>query len=264
VIKSIQNGAQTIHAHLPSHVVLTPDQAAEADYAMSFDMGPMGTANGLGLTNGQTVIAKTGTTNLAQSAFFMGASQRYAMAVGMFVDKPTCKYGPAICQSTTALSYTPPAGLQTLYGVGGEAGYGGQWPAAIWHDYFMKNFDSLVPQAWPPLPANFGSAWNLVDPNLVRKPKPRPNPFGGGPPPCQGNGRRCHPTPIPTVPIPTPPIPTPPTPTATALPVHAAAGGLIVGGLVGGWLATGGLSAGWLPGRGRRRRTGRRLGNGDG
>ena len=41
---------------------------------MSFDMGSLGTANGLGLTNGQTVIAKTGTTNLSQSAFFLGAT----------------------------------------------------------------------------------------------------------------------------------------------------------------------------------------------
>jgi membrane peptidoglycan carboxypeptidase len=264
VIKEIQNGTQAIMARVPSHIVLTPDQAAEVDYAMSFDMGSMGTANGLGLTNGQTVIAKTGTTNLAQSAFFMGATPRYAMAVGMFVDSPVCKYGPAICQSASALSYTPPAGLQTLYGVGGEAGYGGQWPAIIWHDYFMRNFDSQSLQAWPPLPANFGSAWNLVGPNLMPKPKPHPNPFGGGGLPCQGNGRRCHPTPpIPTPPLPTPPFPTA-TPTMTAAPVRAAAaGGLVVGSLAVGWLAAGGLSAGWLPGRGRRRRTGRQAGNGD-
>jgi hypothetical protein len=50
----------------------------------------------------------------------------------------------------------------------------------------------------------------------------------------------------------------------TAAPVRAAAaGGLVVGSLAVGWLAAGGLSAGWLPGRGRRRRTGRQAGNGD-
>ena len=272
VIKSIQNGTQTIQARLPSHVVLTPDQAAEVDYAMSFDMGPMGTANGLGLTNGQTVIAKTGTTNLAQSAFFMGATQRYAMAVGMFVNHPGCTLPASqqsLCTSTAALSYTPPAGLETLYGVGGEAGYGGQWPATIWHGYFMKNFNSVPVQAWPPLPADFGSAWNLVGPDLMPTPTQHPNQPPG---PCQGGfGRRCRPVPtppVPTQPVPTPPVPTPPVPTpthtaGTAPPVHAAVGGLVVGGLVAGWLATGGLSVGWLPGRGRRRRTGRRAGSPD-
>ena len=62
--------------------------------------------------------------------------------------------------------------MQTLFGVGGLAGYGGQWPAIIWHDYFMKEFNSQPVQSWPALPANFGSAWNLVPP--LPKPKPKP------------------------------------------------------------------------------------------
>ena len=88
VIKDIIVGDATTPAKINQREVLTPDEAAEVDYAMSFDMGSLGTANGLGLTNGQTVIAKTGTTNLSQSAFFLGATPRYAMAVGMFVNKP--------------------------------------------------------------------------------------------------------------------------------------------------------------------------------
>ena len=88
VIKDIIVGNATTPAKINQREVLTPDEAAEVDYALSFDMGSLGTANGLGLTNGQTVIAKTGTTNLSQSAFFLGATPRYAMAVGMFVNKP--------------------------------------------------------------------------------------------------------------------------------------------------------------------------------
>jgi membrane peptidoglycan carboxypeptidase len=269
MIKEIQVGGQTIHARIPSHVVLNPEQAAEVDYAMSFDDSPMGTASGLGLTNGQKIIAKTGTTNLAQSAFFMGATPRYAMAVGMFVSHPGCTLPTSqqgLCTSTAALSYTPPSGLETLYGVGGEAGYGGQWPAIIWHSFFMKNFNGLSVQPWPALPANFGSAWNLVDPKMIIKPRPHPRPSFS--PPCFGNGRKCRPTPGPTLPLGCPPVcptsspsisPTLP-PTAGAV-AGAAAGGLVVGGLVAGGLATSGLATGWLPGR--RRRSGRQAGNRD-
>ena len=195
VIKQIIDGNSTTPAKIDQREVLTPDETAEVDYAMSFDMGPLGTANGLGLTNGQTVIAKTGTTNLSQSAFFLGATQRDAMAVGMFVSHPGCTLPvseQALCTDTNALAFAPPPNLQTLFGVGGYAGYGGQWPAIIWHDYFMKEFNSLPVQAWPAVPANYGSAWNLVPPLPKPKPQPQPDCNGNG----NGNGNRCH-TPIP-------------------------------------------------------------------
>jgi len=196
VIKQITVGNSVTQAKITQRQVLTPDQAAEVDYAMSFDMSSMGTANGLGLTNGQTVIAKTGTTNLSQSAFFLGATQRDAMAVGMFVNKPSCTLPDSqkfLCSDTNALAFAPPAGLQTLFGVGGYPGYGGQWPAIIWHDYFMKEFNSLPVQAWPAPPADYGSAWNLVPPLPKPSPKPRPS-FGFG---CPGNARHCRPVPTP-------------------------------------------------------------------
>ena len=56
-----------------------------------------GTAAGLGLDNGQPVIAKTGTTNLSQSAFFMAATPKYAMADAMFVNKPGCTCPKSAC-----------------------------------------------------------------------------------------------------------------------------------------------------------------------
>jgi membrane peptidoglycan carboxypeptidase len=201
VIKRITVNNAVTPAKIDQREVLTPDEAAEVDYAMSFDMGSLGTANGLGLTNGQTVIAKTGTTNMSQSAFFLGATPRYAMAVGMFTNQNGCP--PRLqsdCTSTQALAFAPPQGIQTLFGVGGLAGYGGQWPAIIWHDYFMKNFNSVPVQSWPALPANFGSAWNLVPP--LPKPKPQPRQCNGNRNPfrCQNENQNQPPTGIPTLP----------------------------------------------------------------
>ncbi|MGE5136688.1 MAG: transglycosylase domain-containing protein [Gemmatimonadota bacterium] len=228
VIKQITQGNAVQQAKIKTWTVLTPEQAADVDWAMSFDTSPGGTAAGDGLTNGQTVIAKTGTTNLSQQAFFEGATPGQAMAVGMFVDKGGCTLPASqqyMCSSTNALSYTPPPGLQTLYGVGGWAGYGGQWPATIWHTYFMNEFNNQPVEQWLPV-NNLGTAWNLVGPNLMPKPKPKRQPGGLG---CLfGNGHKCkqggggQPTPLPTVPQPTPSAtcngPFCPTPQPTATP----------------------------------------------
>jgi hypothetical protein len=151
----------------------------------------------------------------------------------------------SLCTSTSALAFTPPAGLQTLFGVGGYAGYGGQWPAIIWHSYFMKQFNSLPVQAWPAIPANFGSAWNLVPPLPKPKPEPQPNCNGNG----DGNGRRCH-TPIPL-----------PSGLPTLVPPGGGGGGggggagTVGGAAAGGVVATGILTA-LLPAGARRRRRG--------
>jgi membrane peptidoglycan carboxypeptidase len=263
VIKRIIHGNQVTQAKVDRHQVLTPDEAAEVDYAMSFDMGSIGTANGLGLTNGQTVIAKTGTTNLSQSAFFLGATPRYAMAVGMFVSKPNCpaRVG-ALCTSTQALAFAPPAGVQTLFGVGGLAGYGGQWPAIIWHDYFTKEFNDVPVQAWPPLPANFGTSWNLV--GHLPKPKHTPEPRPSFSPPCQGNGRRCQPSPGPTLPINCqPPLPCP-SGQPTVPPGGGAGGAATVGGMAAGGMVATGVMVALLPAGIRRWRPWRRRRGPDG
>jgi membrane peptidoglycan carboxypeptidase len=163
VIKKIIIGSSVSRANPTERMVLTPSQAADVDWALSADTTAGGTAAGLGLTNGQPVIAKTGTTNLSQSAFFMGATPRYAMAVALFVNHPGCTLPKAQqykCQTTGALAYAPPAGLETLFGVGGLSGYGGQYPAYIWHQFFMRNFNNLPVQAFPPV-NNDGQKWNL-------------------------------------------------------------------------------------------------------
>ena len=109
MIQQVTDGSEVLPAKIVHRTVLTAGQAADVDWAMSFDTQPGGTAAGLGLDNGQTVIAKTGTTNLSQSAFFMGSTPKYAMAVGMFVSKPTCpKRLQSYCSSTAALAFQPP------------------------------------------------------------------------------------------------------------------------------------------------------------
>ena len=268
IIKDIIDGNAKTTAKIDQREVLTPDETAEVDYAMSFDMGSMGTANGLGLTNGQTVIAKTGTTNLSQSAFFLGATPRYAMAVGMFVSRPNCSLPAAeqaACTSTQALAFAPPQGIQTLFGVGGFPGYGGQWPAIIWHDYFMNNFNNLPVQSWPALPANFGSAWNLVPP--LPKPKPHPQQCNGN---GNGNPFRCrNQNQPPVVCVPGSPIPCPGA-TPTLPPFGGGGGGAGGAGTVGGAAAGGivatGLTLTMLPAgirrwRPRRRQRGPGAGN---
>src|SRR5262249_22952202 len=89
-IKKVIVGDPVTPANPTQRTVLTPNQAADVDWALSADTTAGGTAAGLGLTNGQPIIAKTGTTNLSQSAFFMGATTRYAMADALFVEHPGC------------------------------------------------------------------------------------------------------------------------------------------------------------------------------
>ena len=80
----------TIQAKPHRHVVLTPDEASDVDYALSFDDKPGGTAPNAGLADGRELIAKTGTTNLSQSAFFIGAIPQFSLAVGMFTNEQGC------------------------------------------------------------------------------------------------------------------------------------------------------------------------------
>ena len=244
VIKKISSNDPTTgmpvvkNAVVQSHQVLTAQQAADVDWALSFDTQPnLGTAPGQGMDNGQTIIAKTGTTNLAQQAFFLGATPRYAMAVGMFVsDNKSPAARTQACQSKTSLSYAPPMGngMETLFGIGGLAGYGGGWPAAIWHSYFNQEFSTQPVQQWPAVNTTGMTTWNLVGqirpahkpqpnhrPGGGRNPGGGPNPGGGGGGNPGGGGGGGQPTP--------PPTPTPSTtpstkPTCTPNPVNCPGG----------------------------------------
>ena len=162
-----------------SDSALNAEEATQVQYAMSEDTASYGTAPTAGLSNGQEIIAKTGTTNTAQSAFFIGAIPSQALAVGIFTDK-----------SDESL----PADL----GGNSQGGYGGTWPASIWHTYAENEF---VPLGIEPFttPVFTGSTWNMVPPNLRVVPHKKTAKKHGrsGYPTGTGNGSG-NPSPYPT------------------------------------------------------------------
>jgi membrane peptidoglycan carboxypeptidase len=198
----------TIAAKVTHRMVLTPAEDSDVDYALSFDTQPGGTAAGSGLPDGREIIAKTGTTNLSQSAFFIGSIPQFTLAVGMFTNQQGCPSSVAGCANVSASSdAAPPAGVQTLYGLAGLQGFGGQEPASIWHSFAMKEFAPMSVQSFP-TPDFGGTSWNLLGPNTPKPKKAHPNPTPTTT--CQGFffGRHCHqnqgnggnPTPVPTLP----------------------------------------------------------------
>ena len=133
-----------------SDPTLNTEEATQVQYAMSEDTAPYGTAPTAGLSNGQEIIAKTGTTNTAQSAFFIGAI-------------PTPGPGRRAVHQRAGSKW--PA--ETLDNLGGKSqgGDGGTWPAAIWHTYAENEFVPLGVEQFT-TPVFTGSTWNQVPPGL--------------------------------------------------------------------------------------------------
>ena len=133
-----------------SNPVLNTDEATQVQYAMSQDTAPYGTAPTAGLSNGQEMIAKTGTTNTAQSAFFIGAIPSQALAVALFTNQQG-------------------KGAESLDGLGGnsQGGFGGTWPAAIWHTYAQDENEFIKLGIEPfTTPVFTGTPWNQVPPGM--------------------------------------------------------------------------------------------------
>ena len=181
-----QNSAPPIPIKVTSYPVFSPDPtantnlASQVQYAMSKDDAPYGTAPGAGMSNGQEIIAKTGTTNSAQSAFFIGAIPSQTLAVAMFTNEQGSKW----------------AAEQTLDLLGGlsQGGMGGTWPASIWHTYAENMFVPLGVEPFP-TPVFTGQTWNQVPPNLRNAgKKPKKHDHGGGQRrPGRRPGREPHP-----------------------------------------------------------------------
>jgi membrane peptidoglycan carboxypeptidase len=155
VITSItQNNAPPTPIKITSYPIFSSDpttntdEATQVQWAMSEDTASYGTAPTAGLSNGQEIIAKTGTTNTAQSAFFIGAMPSQALAVALFTNEQG-------------------KGNETLDMLGGnsQGGFGGTWPAAIWHTYAENKFVPLGVQQFT-TPVFTGSMWNQVPPGL--------------------------------------------------------------------------------------------------
>jgi membrane peptidoglycan carboxypeptidase len=205
VIAQLSKAGSPIPLKIVHNQVLTPAQAADVDYALSFDNVPGGTAYPEAAWD-RSIIAKTGTTNKAQSAFFIGSIPQYSLAVGMFTQNQSDK-------TSQTLDVLPTLANQSA------GGYGGGWPATIWHA-FMANQFAQLPVAPLPTPDYTGfTRWVQVMP----QPKPKkvhPNPgqscnprhhhgFGQ---PCPGPGQNPNPqpscSPVPGLPcVPTSPSP---------------------------------------------------------
>jgi membrane peptidoglycan carboxypeptidase len=164
-----------------SSPTLNAEEATQVQYAMSEDTAPYGTAPTAGLSNGQEIIAKTGTTNTAQSAFFIGAIPSQSLAVALFTNQQG-------------------KGAETLNNLGGnsQGGFGGTWPAAIWHTYAQNTFPQAVEQFTPP--TFTGAQWNQVPPGLrkvAKKHKKKNHDQNGDQNGQQGQGAG-NPNPFPT------------------------------------------------------------------
>jgi len=187
-----QNGTTVnVPLKITRRQVLTPAQAADVDFALSFDTSPGGTAFPNGVLNpNRPTIGKTGTTDDEQSAFFLGAIPQYSFAVGMFTNEQNGQPGGQ------SLGILPSVNAQ-------PAGNGGNWPATIWQTYMQNEFANLPIDPLPTPDYTGFSMWDQVPPQP--KPKPKPNP-------CVPGHRHfglCPPTGLPT-PNPNPTIPTPP------------------------------------------------------
>jgi membrane peptidoglycan carboxypeptidase len=136
------------------HMVLTPQQAQDAQYAMERTTidGTAAATVTYGQQNLGTVIGKTGTTTSSKSGFFIGATTQYSLVVGMFVNDPNSKANAN--NSLAAL---------------GGGGFGGYWPAKIWNSFAEADFSS-TPQTFPTNPSGEGTAWNML--GSVPKAKP--------------------------------------------------------------------------------------------
>ena len=170
VVQQIGQGTVTYPSRIASTQVLTPALDSQVQYAMSFDT-INGTGTAAAMSDGRPIIAKTGTTDSAQSAFFIGAIPQYALTVGIFTENQG--------NHTT----------ETLNGLGGNVGggFGGYWPARIWRTFAEDQFAPLPIQQFPS-PQFTGQTWNMFGPGMLPAPAPTATPVGQAQGPADGSG----------------------------------------------------------------------------
>ena len=135
------------------HQVLSQALDSQVQYAMEMTtVDGTGTAASLGPD--VPIIGKTGTTTNSKSAFFIGAIPQWSLAVGIFTEQQN------------------PNSPETLTALGG-GGFGGTWPAAIWHTFMSEEFGNLPVQQFLN-PIFTGEKWNQVG-NVPAKKKPKPS-----------------------------------------------------------------------------------------
>jgi membrane peptidoglycan carboxypeptidase len=173
VIQSWQSPEGTVQLpHVTMHQVLSQALDSQVQYAMEMTtVDGTGTAASLGPN--VPILGKTGTTTNSKSAFFIGAVPRWTLAVGIFTEQQN------------------PNSPETLTALGG-GGFGGTWPAAIWHTFMSDEFGNLPVQQFLN-PIFTGEKWNQVG-NVPAKKKAKPKPA----PPVNPHRRHGGPTPTDT------------------------------------------------------------------
>ena len=184
VAEIVNKNGQKVPLKITTRQVLTPTQAADVDYALSQD-----TVRGTAYPNGvlspfRPTIGKTGTTDVAQDAFFIGAIPQYSLAVGMF---------------TTDQNQSPssPQSLNILPSINGQlGGYGGAWPTYLWQQYMTNEFANLPVAQLPTPDFNGFDKWIQAQPAKPKKPTCQQGQFQN----CRcPHGQQCgNPNPNPT------------------------------------------------------------------
>ena len=206
IVQSYQvPGGPVVPAKVTEAVVLSAPLDSQVQYGMEMTTVD-GTGTAAAMTDGRQIIGKTGTTTNSHSAFFIGAIPQYTLAVGIFT------------QSQNAANTS-----QSLYGLGG-GGFGGAWPALIWHTFAEMEFSKLPVQNFQSAVFS-GEKWVQVTPLPKKKPKKPVCKFRFGcptPPPGHKHGKGPFPSPSVT-PTPTRTFPTggPPTPTNSSTPTNS-------------------------------------------
>jgi membrane peptidoglycan carboxypeptidase len=189
VIASLTRNGFSVASPLPApQRVLNPAQAADIDYALSFDNNMSGgTAEGSVSFRRGDLIAKTGTlgngTNSSEAWFIGGMPDGYSMSVDLFTKFQT-------------------QNLDNLPGTGGNTGsYGGAWPATIFNDYMTKEFQNArVIPLFTPTDNNF-VPWIQVHPKKAKPICKLGQGQGQGPQKCtcpKGTPFCLHPNPNPS------------------------------------------------------------------
>jgi membrane peptidoglycan carboxypeptidase len=148
-----------------THVVMSPDQASQVQWAMSTVVKSGGTGTAAEMNDGRQIIAKTGTTTNNRTAFFIGAIPQYALTVGIYTQQQADCLDKVTPKNTADCKKPNP---QTLNNLGGnnQGGFGGYWPARIWNTFAEAEFAGLPKESFLN-PVFTGEKWVQVLPKPV-------------------------------------------------------------------------------------------------
>jgi membrane peptidoglycan carboxypeptidase len=187
LIQSVSSGSTVKNMTPTTRAALTPAQDSQVQYAMSTVATNAGTAPAAAFNDGRPVIAKTGTTSSYKSAFFIGAIPQAALTVGIF----TQEQGPSICNAQGKDCVPNTETLANLGGATGQTGFGGYWPARIWHTFMQTVYGNSPIESFQQ-PIFTGQIWDMVPKTPTVKHHKKHSGGGPGPGPGPGGGHHHH------------------------------------------------------------------------